>query len=113
MIQGVVNARSEAIVRVRLRGPGGTESDVEAVIDTGFSSSLTLPSATRTALGLARQSGGTATLADGSLAKFDGCAAEVLWMGIWRPVLVHSLGNPPLLGMGLLARHALRVDVLA
>jgi len=29
MIQGVVNARYEAIVRLRVRGPGGLESDVD------------------------------------------------------------------------------------
>ena len=45
MIQGVVNARHEAIVRVRLRGPGGIESDVDAIVDSGFTSSLTLTTA--------------------------------------------------------------------
>jgi hypothetical protein len=34
MIRGVVNARLEAIVSIRVRGPGGTERDVEAVVDT-------------------------------------------------------------------------------
>ena len=35
MIRGVVNARREAIVRLRVRGPAGTEIDVDAVIDSG------------------------------------------------------------------------------
>jgi hypothetical protein len=29
MIRGVVNARREAVVPLRLRGPGGTELDVD------------------------------------------------------------------------------------
>ena len=65
MIRGVVNARHEAVVPLRLRGPGGAEVDVEAVVDTGYTASLTLSAAAVAALGLARQSGGGAVLADG------------------------------------------------
>ncbi len=65
MIQGAVNARHEAVVRLRVRGPGGAESDVDAIVDSGFTASLTLPMATVTALGLARQSDGIEVLADG------------------------------------------------
>ena len=43
MIQGIVNDRHEAIVRLRVRGPGGVESEVSAIVDSGFTSSLTLP----------------------------------------------------------------------
>jgi predicted aspartyl protease len=59
-----------------------------AIVDSGFTSSLTLPATVVTALGLARQSGGTAVLADGSIRQFDIFAAEVLWGGTWRAVLV-------------------------
>ena len=52
MIRGVVNARHEAIVRIRVRGPGHSGLDVDAVIDSGFTESLTLPAATIEALGL-------------------------------------------------------------
>ena len=50
MIRGVVNARYEAVVRLRVRGPGGVESDVEAIVDSGFTSSLTLPMTVVTAV---------------------------------------------------------------
>lgn len=43
MIRGVVNARREGIVRLRVRGPSGVERDVDAVVDSGFTASLTLP----------------------------------------------------------------------
>ena len=65
MIRGVVNARREAIVRLRVRGPSGSESEVDAVVDSGFSASLTLPVAVVDALGLVQQTSGRAILADG------------------------------------------------
>ncbi len=112
MIRGVVNARHEAVVRLRVRGPGGVESDVDAIVDSGFTASLTLPVTMVTALGLARQSGGTAALADGSVRQFDICAAEVAWGGTWRAVLVSAVGNEPLLGIRLLAGHKLVIEVV-
>jgi clan AA aspartic protease len=112
MIQGVVNARSEAVVRLRLRGPRGVEVDVDAIIDTGFTSSLTLPAATVANLGLIRQSGGSAVLADGSTRQFDIYAAEVDWAGTWRAVLVWAIGAEALLGMRLLTGHQLRIDTV-
>ena len=112
MMRGVVNARREAVVRLRVRGPSGIESEVDAIVDSGFTSSLTLPAATITALGLVRQSGSSAILGDGSVRQFDICAAEVAWAGTWRAVLVSALGNEPLLGMRLLAGHKLVIEVV-
>ena len=112
MISGVVNARHEAVVRLRVRGPGGLELDLDAVIDTGFTASLALPATTVAGLGLARQSGGGAVLADGSVRQFDIYAAEVEWNGVWRPVLVSAVGVEALVGMRLLARHELRIAVV-
>jgi clan AA aspartic protease len=112
MIQGVVNARHEAVVRLRVRGPGGVEADVEVIVDSGFTASMTLPVTMVATLGLARQSGGTAVLADGSVRQFDIFAAEVAWGGSWRAVLVSAVGNESLLGMRLLAGHKLVVEVV-
>jgi clan AA aspartic protease len=112
MIQGVVTSRHEAVVLLRVRGPAGKESDVGVIVDSGFTSSLTLPMAMVTALGLVRQSGSSAVLADGSVSQFDIYAAEIAWDGNWRSVLVSAIGNEPLLGMGLMAGHKLMVDVV-
>jgi predicted aspartyl protease len=68
--------------------------------------------ATVTALGLLRQSGGTAVLADGSVRQFDIFAAEVAWGGTWRTVLVSAVGNDSLLGMRLLAGHKVVIEVV-
>lgn len=111
MMRGVVNARCEAVVRLRVRGPTGTELDVSAIVDSGFTSSLALPVAAVTALGLVRQSGGSATLADGSVRQFEIYIAHVEWEGKWRPVLVSAVGNEPLVGMRLLRGHDLRIRV--
>ncbi len=112
MIRGIVNARREGIVRLRVRGPAGTEIVVDAIVDSGYTSSLTLPTTTITGLGLNRQSAGTATLADGSVRRFDVYAAEVEWDGKWRPVLASAVGNEPLLGMRLMAGHKLTIEVV-
>jgi clan AA aspartic protease len=112
MIQGVVNARLEATIRLRVRASDGSELDVEAVVDSGFTGSLTLPAAAITALDLAHQSGGRAVLADGSVQQVDVYAAEVDWDGSWRSVLVVELGGEALVGMRLLVGHELRVAVI-
>jgi clan AA aspartic protease len=86
--------------------------DVDAIVDSGFVSSLTLPIATVSALGLVRQSGSSGVLADGSIRQFDVYLADVEWDGSWRTVLVSALGNEPLLGMRLMAGHKLIIDVV-
>ena len=79
MIRGVVNASREAIVPLQLRGPAGTVSEVDAIVDTGFTSSLTLSAAMVSSLGLTRLSAGEAVLADGTVRAFDIYEAEVFW----------------------------------
>ena len=55
MIRGVVNVRREAIVPLRMRGPGGDELTLDGIVDSGFTAALALPTAVVAALGLARQ----------------------------------------------------------
>ena len=110
MIYGTVNARLEAIVRLRVRGPTGGIATVDALIDTGFNASLTIPGATAAALELTLQSSGRTLLADGSTRPFDIHAAEVEWGGVWRPILVWFAGDECLLGMSLLSGHQLRLE---
>ena len=67
MIRGVVNARLEATVRLRLPASDGSELAAEAVIDSGFTGSLTRLVAEITAPGQTHQSGRRAVLADQSV----------------------------------------------
>jgi predicted aspartyl protease len=112
VIRGVVNSRNQATLRVRLRGPGGVESDLDAIVDSGCSLTLTLPVSLAATLGLVRRTGGNARLADGSTSYFDNFSPEVSWDGVWRTVLVSALGKTPLLGMGLMAGHKLGIEVV-
>lgn len=112
MIRGVVNDNREGIIRLRVRGPAGTVLEVDAIVDSGFVSSLTLPITTVSALDLVRQSGSSGVLADGSIRQFDVYHADVEWDGAWRTVLVSALGNEPLLGMRLMSRHKLTIEVV-
>jgi predicted aspartyl protease len=111
MTGGVVNGRNEAIVRLRVRGPSGTEIDIDAVVDTGLSAALTLSQRDIAHLGLSRVSASYAVLADGSWTQFDVFAAELLWDAVWQPVLISGMDSEALIGMGLLAGHSLRIDV--
>jgi predicted aspartyl protease len=113
VIYGFVNPRREAVVSLRLRGPGLAELDADAVVDTGFTASLTLPISMIVALGLVRQSAGTALMADGSVSYFDIYAAEVAWQGGWRNVMVSAVGTETLIGMKLLAGSELRIEVVS
>ena len=51
MITGVVKS-DEGRIRLKVKGLGRQEQKVEAVIDTGYTASLTLPPALINALGL-------------------------------------------------------------
>lgn len=71
MIRGTVNAKREAVLTLRLRGPTGVEVEVDAVIDTGFTGTLTATAAVVAHLGLVPDFPSRAVLADGSVVKFD------------------------------------------
>ena len=111
MMRGSVNARLEARLRLTIIGPTGIRQDIDAVVDTGFTGSLVLPTMTVASLELLRRSGGTATLADGSSCNYDNFGAEVEWNGGTRGVVVSAVGDEALAGMVLLAGHQLTVDI--
>ena len=112
MITGVVNANREAIIRLIVSGPSGRLQDIAAIIDTGFTGFLTLPPARVAALGLSWLSRQPGILADGSVDIFDVYVASVMWDGQPRTVEVEAADTEPLVGMRLLDRHSLRIDVL-
>ena len=127
MIEGAVNAASQAIVGLVLRGPSGQARAVDAVVDTGFDRFLTLPPAMVTDLDLAFAGYSRVVLADGSdvaLAGYsrvvladgsdvalDSYAVTVLWDGRPRRVVAYVSEAAPLVGMALLAGYQLCVDV--
>jgi clan AA aspartic protease len=112
MITGVVRGGRQATVRLRIRGTGGQEQDVEAVIDTGFTGSLTIPPSLITGLGLLRAGWGRAILADGSRITFDLYEATVIWDGQPLRVSAHEAATDALIGMKLLRASELRIQVV-
>ena len=111
MIQGTVNAAYEAVVSLSLRGPAGQARDVDAVVDTGFTRFLTLPQAMVAELGLAYRGVNRVILADGSETTLEVYGVTVLWDGQPREIVAYGSDTTPLIGMSLLHRHNLNIDI--
>ena len=111
MIEGIVNIRYEAVVALTLQGPQGEARDVEAVIDTGYNGFLTLSTVLATELELPFITTGRANLANGEEVEFSIHEVRVLWDGQARHVEVDVTGSTPLIGMRLLDRHNLTIEV--
>src|SRR5205814_514266 len=89
----------------------GNQHEIEAVLDTGFNGSLTLPPAKILELGLPYRSQSSAVLADGSVGRLSVYSATAIWDGMPKPITVESLDTSPLLGMALLINFDLQVRV--
>jgi predicted aspartyl protease len=111
-MNGVVTAAREAIVRLRLYGSQGLDTDVDAVLDTGFTEYLTLPLSWITMLALPYLFTDHVTLADGSMVPVDLYEGIINWNGQDRAVTVHCLEGTPLIGMALLFDHLLTAQVI-
>src|SRR5262249_31334094 len=102
MIVGFASSDHEALIRVTVRVPDGQDHEIEAVLDAGFTGSLTLPRAVISAFGLAWQGSGPVVLANGATDQCDFYAADIIWDGRGKPILVDSADVKPLIGMDLL-----------
>ena len=111
MPTGSVNAKPEAILPLRVRGPSGLVRDVEALIDTGYSGVIVLPGPLVTLLGLPKRRSVDVRLGDGTVRRFDVFAAELEWDGQWQTVAVSAIGHRAIIGMELLVGHSVRLDV--
>jgi clan AA aspartic protease len=94
-----------------VRGPREQQRTIEAVIDTGYTASLSLPSALIASLGLRWKTLGRGILADGCESLFDVYVGQVVWDGKERRVLVDEADTDPLVGMALLAGYELKMEV--
>jgi clan AA aspartic protease len=112
MIQGTVSAKREARIQITLRGPSGTELSVDAVIDTGFTGSLTLPSNSIAALGLRPRGRERALLADGSAIVLRVYRAAVMWDQRLLQIVGYHADGDALVGMSLLQGSELRIQVI-
>ncbi|MGH7200405.1 MAG: hypothetical protein ACREJB_07345, partial [Planctomycetaceae bacterium] len=112
MIMGRVSPDREAVIAVSVRGPTGRTLKTDAVIDTGFSDWLTLPSDQIEALELPWERRERASLADGTERFVDIYEAHVLWDQHSRRIAIAETETFPLAGMLLLEGYELMVEVV-
>jgi clan AA aspartic protease len=110
MITGVVRG-DEGRIRLKVKGPYRREQEIEAVIDTGYTASLSLPPDMIIALGLRWRSVDRGTLADGSECLFDVYEGKITWDGKSLDILIDEADADPLVGMRLLKDHELKMEV--
>lgn len=113
MIIGNVNASREAIVQLAVLGENQQGQGIKAVIDTGYTGFLTLPSTIITTLGLTWYMQQEGILGDGSLCMFNVYEALVIWDGQVRSVEINESEADPLVGMGLLEGYELKIQGVA
>ena len=113
MIIGNVNANLEAVVQLEVIGENKQRQEIEAIIDTGYTGFLTLPSTIIRALGLTwcmRQEG---ILGDGSVCMFNVYEASTIWDDRVRSLEINESETDPLVGMGLLEGYELKIQSIA
>ena len=113
MIIGNVNTSREAIVQLEVFGENQQRQGVRAIIDTGYTGFLTLPSTVITTLGLTWYMQQEGILGDGSLCMFNVYEASVIWDGQVRTIEINESETDPLVGMGLLEGYELKIQAVA
>lgn len=111
MMQGRVNQNCEAMLSVAIKNVDIMKS-VDAVIDTGFSGFLTLPSGIIAELDLTWKGRDVATLGDGTSCIFEVYIASVIWDGEYRAIDINESETVPLIGMRLLRGYDLRIQAI-
>ena len=71
MVTGTVNSRYEMTIKLPVRNSAGQQQEIEAVLDSGFTGSLTLPPSLIASLGLPWRSRSSAILANGHVEEID------------------------------------------
>ena len=109
MILGFVHNR-EAIVQLAVIGDQQQKQGIRAIIDTGFTGSLTLPPIVIADLELVWFTQQEGFLGDGSRRTFDVYRGAVIWDGQLRVIEINASDTAPLVGMALLEGFELRVQ---
>ena len=110
MIKGRVDGNQQALVTIDIVDGEGSIQSIEAILDTGFTGYLTLPTDSIQRLGIPSVGQRTFELANGELFEFEAFLAAVTWHGRLRDVLVLKSDSAPLLGMTLLWGSRVTVD---
>ena len=112
MILGQVNPSTEAVIPVTTRDAVGQALTLDAVIDTGFTGYMTLPTAAIVALQLPFLGSQVFSLGNNAQASFDLYKATVSWDGHDRDVKILASEAHPLVGMSLLRGFRILIDAV-
>ena len=112
MMQGFVDQNCEAMLRLVVGNIGSQRQVIDAVIDTGFTGFLTLPSSVLANLELRAYRREEGTLGDGSTCIFDVYRGIVNWDGEFRQIDINASETIPLLGMSLLYGYRMQLDAV-
>ncbi len=109
-MEGYVNAfPKEPRLTITILDRQGMDVRVDAVIDTGFTEFLSLPSNTIRELGLERGQDMEVAAAGGRVMPVPTYSATITWHGAHRRVRIIALNDRPLIGMSLLWNSAIAV----
>ena len=112
MMQGIVDQNCEATIRLVVGNLDSQRQMIDAVIDTGFTGFLTLPSSVLADLNLRAYRREEGILGDGSTCIFDVYRGLVIWDGELRRIDINESDTEPLFGMGLLYGYRMQLDVI-
>lgn len=99
------------MIPLSLLGPGESRVRIEAVVDTGFTGHLVLPSVLVGELGLPLRGSRDSFLADGSVVSLDAYRVGGEWDDRVRVVPALAAEGGPLVGMSLLRGSEIRIEV--
>ena len=112
MIHGVVSRNREATISLVVVNENRQTKLITAVIDTGDTGFLSLPSEIITELNLAWTGIDRGTLGDGSEVTFDVYAVKVIWDGEYRDIPINEAQTDPLVGISLLYGYDLHIQTV-
>jgi clan AA aspartic protease len=112
MIHGVVSRNREATISLVIVNENRQTKLITAVIDTGYTGYLSLPSEIITELNLSWTGIDRGTLGDGSEVTFEVYAAKVIWDGEYRDIPINEAETDPLVGFSLLYGYDLHIQTV-
>ena len=112
MIHGVVSTNREATISLVIVNENRQTKLITAVIDTGYTGFLSLPSQIITELNLSWTGIDRGTLGDGSEVTFEVYAAKIIWDGEYRDIPINEAETDPLVGMSLLYGYDLQIQAV-
>ena len=112
MIHGVVSTNREATISLVIVNENRQTKLITAVIDTGYTGFLSLPSQIITELNLSWTGIDRGTLGDGSEVTYEVYAAKIIWDGEYRDIPINEAETDPLVGMSLLYGYDLQIQAV-